>query len=136
MHIHTKEKPEEKRRGRRGGKRVERGRRAAERRTTSLPHINDDFRRNPDCVMEDKSLLTIGDDFMLELRMFIENWQEWSAAPNHDFGSLRHRGHSVFWSIDCVERSDNRIPAHEPLNRETTKRILKIWKPGNLRWAV
>jgi len=43
----------------------------------------------------------------------------------HDFGSIDHKGHKVFWKIDCYDKNQE-YGSEDPSNPAKTTRVLTI----------
>ena len=59
------------------------------------------------------------------VRSFDEFTPDNDPYGEHDFGSLDHRGHRIFWKIDAYDR-DLRYGSPDPADPAVTQRVLTI----------
>ena len=102
-----------------------------ENRVQQIAETNDQVRQT---VMRDRLMITSGirrlsHDTQNKIFAAIETYDDFKPSNDphkeHDFGSIKIDGNSVFWKVDYF---DNDLEYHSPdvLNRSVTRRVLIV----------
>jgi hypothetical protein len=102
-----------------------------ERRRARIRELNDQFRSGgiDGMIVITGAVKELGDQALLEIAMAVQTYTKFDGGndPNleHDFGSIQHGHHTLFWKIDYYDRQLE-FGSPDPADPAVTTRVLTI----------